>query len=222
MLDIPLPFMKKEEGRPKQEKPEGNEQQKEMHECEDCEPFKRKAALYRKIIDRYKEMIEANENKSITELRTLVVPDNPTIMKIAEQIMSSFRPYIYERDFPSAAEKAYRYCRDEIKNEQLPVEFWLTPEEIFELKAADEIDKAIFLCSILIALENQSAKVVVETQERMRHAFVTFEFQEEFCLMDPTHSISIKGTRDEVIHKQVRQPEKKIIYEFNNTEYNEW
>jgi hypothetical protein len=222
MPGITLPFIRRDEKQEQGKGEEGKHAPEGRHECEDCEPFKRKAALYKKIIDRYKETIETSENKSITELRALVVPENPTVKRIAEQIMSSFRPYIYERDFLVAAEKAYEYCCDEIRNELLPVEFWLTPEDIVELKAADEIDKAIFLCSLLIALENQTAKVVVETQERMRHAFVTFEFQGEFHLMDPTHRVDIKGARDEVIRRQIKQPEKKIIYEFNNMEYNEW
>ena len=222
MPGITLPFIKKQEGKPAQPTAGGDREPEKGHECEDCEPYKRKAALYKKIINRYKETIEASEDKSITELRTLIVPDNPVVAKIAEQVKSFFHPYIYDRDFLKAAEKAFSYCRDEIRNEPLPLEFWLTPEDIIELRAADEIDKAIFLCSLLIALENQSAKVVVETQERMRHAFVTFEFQGEFHLMDPTHGVNTRGEREEVIRRQIRQREKKVIYEFNNTEYNEW
>ena len=215
-----LPFGKRGPAQPAA--PKAEPPKPEGHECEDCAPAKRKAALYKKIIDRYLETIEASEDKSVMELRSLVVPENPVIEKIASALKAYFRPYLYDKDFLKAAEKAFLYCRDEIRNEFLPLEFWLTPEDIFELKAADEIDKAILLCSLLLALENQSAKVVVETQQSTRHAFVTFDFNGEFHLMDPTHDVNVTGEKEEVLKRQIKQQESKVIYEFNNFEYNEW
>ncbi|MDD5317984.1 MAG: hypothetical protein PHF51_04630 [Candidatus ainarchaeum sp.] len=219
MPALDLPFLKKR-AEPQKQATEAGEAK--ARECEDCAHLKRKAALYLKIIERYKGYIEASEDKSITELRALVVPEDPAVRKIVEEIKSGFRPYIYDRDFPKAAEKAYLFCRNELASEFLPVEFWLSPSDIAELRLSDEIDKAILLCSILLALENASAKVVVETQERLRHAFVTFERDGVFHLLDPVHGANLSGARDEVIKKAIRQPERKVVYEFNNSEYNEW
>jgi len=192
------------------------------HECEDCEPLRRKAALYLRVIERYREAIEAGENKSVTELRALIVPDNPAVRSLAAGIAGAFRPYLYERDFPAAADKAYEYCSDGIRNAFLPLEFWLTPEDMVELKAADEIDKAALLCSLLIALKNPTAKVVVETQERVRHAFVVYEFCGRFQLMDSAHRVRDAGTRQDVMARMVGDAERKVVYEFNDREYNEW
>ena len=215
-----LPFMKRrgelkpEPAPPPSEPPKGEESELEV--------MKRRLALHRRIIERYRDVIETQEDKSVTELRTLVSPDNPAVVSVRDSIAAKFRPYLYDRDFPKAAELAYAYCKDEIKNEFLPLDFWLSPEDIVELKAADEMDKAIFLCSLLIALENQSAKVVVETEGRMRHAYVTFEYGGKFILMDPAHGIYAAGPREKVISEQIKDAERKLIYDFNNSEYNEW
>lgn len=225
MAGLQFPFGRKpgaQQAAPKAEPPKPAPGKPEGHECEGCLPAKQKAALYKKIIGRYKETIEAEEDKSVTELRSLVVPEDPVVSRISGLLKSTFHPYIYDRNFLKAAEKAFLYCRDEIRNEFLPLEFWLTPDDIFELKAADEIDKAILLCSLLIALENGSAKVVVETQQSMRHAFVTFEFNEGFYLMDAAHDVNITGVKEEILKRQIKQQENKVIYEFNNFEYNEW
>ncbi len=194
----------------------------EAKECEDCGPYKRKVALYKKIIDRYKVLIEESEYKSIPELRSLIMPEDKAVLQVRDELIAGSSQYSYDKDFPKAAERAYAYCRDEIKNEFLPLDFWLAPADMVELKAADEMDKAIFLCSLLIALENQTAKVVVVAEERMRHAFVTFEFGDEFTLVDPAHEIHVSGEKDEIIRTYITKGEEKQVYEFNNLEYNEW
>lgn len=216
-----LPFMKREP-KPEPAKPPQTPSPSPPAEGGELEALRMRVALYKKIIERYREVIETSEDKSVTELRSLVNSDNPAIVSIRDSILEKFRPYLYDRDFPKAAELAYGYCLKELRNEFLPVDFWLTPEDILELKAADEMDKAIFLCSLLIALENQSAKVVVETEGRKRHAFVTFEFGSTFCLMDPAHGIYTAGPREKIISEQIHDAERKLIYEFNNKEYNEW
>jgi hypothetical protein len=226
MASLPFPFMRRE-GRGERQRGEeaakpAPEKPVQAHECEDCEPLRRKAALYLKIIERYKDYIEATEDKSITELRTLVVPDNPVVQRVVSEIKSSFRPYIHERDFYAASQKAFEYCRDVLRNEFLPLQFWLAPEDLDSLKACDEIDKAIFLCSMLVALENPGAKVVVEAGEQVRHAFVTFEFSGEFHLMDPTHGENLKGAREEVLKKPLKDSKRMLVYEFNDREYDEW
>ncbi len=215
-----LPFMKRR-GEPKPEPAPPPSEPLPVEESE-LEAMKRRLALHRKIIERYRDIIETSEDKSVTELRSLINPENSAVAGVRDLINSKFRPYLYDRDFPKAAQLAYSYCHDEIKNEFLPVDFWLTPEDIVELKAADEMDKAIFLCSLLIALENQTAKVVVETEGRKRHAYVTFEYDDTFYLMDPAHSVNASGKKDDVISEQITDAERKLIYEFNNLEYNEW
>lgn len=204
------------DAKPEQPKPEPTK------DCEDCSIYKRRLALYKVIISRYKEMIETQEFKSIAELRSLVTPEDKSILQVRDELIAEFRPYLYDRDFTKAAAKAYEFCRGAVKNEFLPVDFWLSPGDIVELKVADEMDKALFLCSLLIALENQTAKVVVVSEERMRHSFVTFEYEDKFCLMDPAHEIFATGAKADIVSAYITKGEEKQVYEFNNLEYNEW
>jgi len=188
--------------------------------CEGCESAQRKAALYWKIIERYRDTIEATEAKSITDLRALIVPENPVVRKIAAEVKSGFRPYIPEHDEISAAYKAFEYCKG-LKNELIEIEYWLTPEEMVDLKAADEIDKAILLCSVLRALEID-AKVLVATEEKMRHGVVIFEAYEKFYWMDPTHDVLLSGEREEIVSTQIKDVGSRLIYEFTEQGYIEW
>jgi hypothetical protein len=219
-----IPFLRKrEKPEPKPEEPKPEEAV-----CEECESelevCKRRESMYRKIVERYRELIEAAESKSIPELRSLVKPQSSSIVEVKEKITREFSQYNYGANFLVAAQKAYEFVKDEIKTEHVPVEFWLSPKDIVELKTADEMDKAIFLCSLLIALGNKGAKVVIEMKGGLKHAFVMFSFGNRYYLFDPVHSINLAGSK-EILEAQIspgRDEENKIVYEFNDIEYNEW
>jgi len=214
-----IPFLRKrEEPEPKPEKPPCEECESELDVC------RRRELIYRKIIERYRELIEASESKSIPELRSLVKPQSSSVIELKDKLTRESKPYEYEKDFLAAAQKAYEFVKDEIKTEHVPVEFWLSPRDILELKAADEMDKAILLCSLLIALGNKSAKVVVEMKGGLKHAFVMFSFGNRYYLFDPVHNINLAGSK-EILEAQIsseKDEENKIVYEFNDVEYNEW
>jgi len=215
-----IPFLRKREA--PEPKPEPDEAAKE---CEsELEVIKRRESIYRKIIERYRELIEAGESKSIPELRSLVRPQSSSVLELKEKLTREFKPYEYERDFLAASQKAYEFVKDEIKTEHVNIEFWLSPKDILELSTADEMDKAILLCSLLIALGNKGAKVVVEMKGGLKHAFVMFSFGNRYYLFDPVHDINLAGSK-EILEAQIsteRDEENKIVYEFNDAEYNEW
>ena len=215
-----FPFLSKKPQPPPASQPDAP--QAPQDEAEECGTLRLRLALYKRIIERYKELIETSEFKSIPELRSLVTPDDKTVIQVRDGLIAEFRPYIYDRDFLKAAEKAYEFCRTEIKNEFLPVDFWLSPEDIMQLKAADEMDKAIFLCSLLLSLEDSTAKVVVIAEERMRHAVVTFEQKGKFYLLDPVHELFVSGKKEEIVEAYITKGSARQVYEFNNLEYNEW
>ncbi|MFH1284996.1 MAG: hypothetical protein ABIH99_00260 [Candidatus Micrarchaeota archaeon] len=216
---IELPFIRKK----KKEIKEGSAVV--MPECpptkeEEYAECRRRMLLYRRVIEKYADKIEEGENKSITELRSLVKPKDKTVQEIKEKLLDEFHPYLYERDFLAAAEKAFAYVRDEIKNETLPVEFWLAPEEIVSAGAADEMDKCILLCSLLLALQNQTAMVAIEADGE-KHPFVIFELNGETHVMDPVHGERTKGAKDEVFTGRKGKENYKLIYKFNDKEYEE-
>ena len=215
-----IPFLRKKEPEPKPEP--------EKPPCDECESeldaSKRRESIYRKIIERYRELIEASESKSIPELRSLVRPQSSSVIELKDTLTKDFKPYEYEKDFLTAAQRAFEFVKDEIKTERIPVEFWLSPKDILELKAADEMDKAILLCSLLIALGNKGAKVVVEMKGGLKHAFVMFSSGNRYYLFDPVHDINLAGSK-EILEAQIsteKDEENKIVYEFNDMGYNEW
>ena len=233
---INLPFPKKGEGGKGEKKPEKassshnkeqdskpgtREQKASPQDPNPREPYRKRTALFKKIIERYREQIEAGEMKTVPDLKNLIDPKGKAVQQIKQGIENDFHPYLYEKNFKEAAGKAFEFLRDKIGNEALPVDFWLSPDDVLELGLADEMDKAIFLCSLLIALDNETAKVVVETNGQ-RHAFVMFEFGGRFHLMDPVHDVSISGSREEVIEAHLLGHDHQLVYEFSNKGYEEW
>lgn len=181
--------------------------------------LRRKVAVYRRIIERYRELIEKAETKTITELRAVIAPNDPAVVQIRDEILSEFRPYMFEEHFEKAVKRAYEYVHEKIANEELPVDFWLAPEDVMELRAADEMDKAVLLCSLLRSLECEDAKVVVESDGE-RHVYVGYSFRGRYTLMDSAHGEVAHGGREEVLEKQF-SGRGKIVYEFNDKEYDE-
>ncbi|MDO8340123.1 MAG: hypothetical protein Q7T16_05715 [Candidatus Burarchaeum sp.] len=185
----------------------------------EIDALRRKVALYRRVIERYRDMIEKAETKTVTELRSLIVPEDPEVVKLRDEILEEFRPYIYQQHFEQVARKAYQYVLGELANEELPVDFWLEPRDMIELRAADEMDKAVLLCSLLRSLECETAKVVVESNGE-RHVFVGFQVGGRYVLMDPAHKKIVEGEREDVLIKQFGGG-RKNVYEFNDKEYDE-
>jgi hypothetical protein len=185
----------------------------------ELQALRRKVAVYRRIIERYREIIEKAETKTITELRLMIRPNDPAVLQMRDEVLSDFRPYMFEEHFEKAVKMAYEYVREKIANEELPVDFWLTPEDVLDLRAADEMDKAVLLCSLLRSLECEDAKVVVES-DGDRHVYVGYSFKGRYTLMDPTHGEVAHGGREEVLEKQFGG-RGKVVYEFNDKEYDE-
>ncbi|MBI4399904.1 hypothetical protein HY570_04095 [Candidatus Micrarchaeota archaeon] len=216
LLDIEIPFFKKRKRKEKKAKSEENATGLKSS-AEEIEKYKTKLALYRAIIERYREEIEMHENKTLAELKTLIDSESQGVKQIKELILADFHPYIYEKDFLSAAEHAYQFVKDEISPETLPLDFWLTLDDIFNLKAGDDVDKARFLCSLLIALNNSNSKVIVETNGK---AFVSFDFNDIYYVIEISTNERFFGPREEVLSKL--KDKYKLSYEFNNSEYEEF
>ncbi len=178
--------------------------------------LKDKIKLLELIIDRYRSTIEQSETKTIADIKAMVNTKDEEVKKISQEIKSKFKPYIYERDFLAAAREAHEFVR-KIRTIRTPIDFWLMPKDIVRLKGGDPMDKAIFLCSILIALDNYDSYVVVGINDGTKVA-VSFKFKDEWYFMDPTGSEIINGKKEELIEKWMS--DEKDIYEFNNIYYN--
>ncbi len=204
--------------------------------------YKTLIEAYRRIIMRYEDQINANEEKTIPQLKALVKPDDETVQKIKGEINEKEKEeminkigkeplyekaleYDYQRDFLKYVEDVLKYIENEIRpiGMDLGVYFWYRPKEIAEMKAADPFDRAVFLCSLLRAGNSESAKIlVVELEGGLEHPLVSFSFggREYFIdAMQPSKGI-MKIRR----MKRFKYKDKKILrilYEFNDKEYKE-
>lgn len=178
----------------------------------------RQSEVYLAIISRYKDYIEEKESVSVSELPTLVTPKDDAVLKKVAEIQAGFGSYAYEKDFHSAAEKAYSFVKGEIDSAVLPLEFWLSPRDTLGCMMGDTIDKNILLCSMLIALGNPSAKVLINMKDEKVSSVVYFEFGPDIHMFDVESGQREFRSKDEML-AALGVREDSSAYEFNNQRY---
>ncbi|MCM8830716.1 MAG: hypothetical protein NC918_00785 [Candidatus Omnitrophica bacterium] len=164
------------------------------------------------IVERYRSIIEESEAKSVAELSLLVKPLDSTITELKIYIQDQFHPYIYQENFIFATEKALDiiFSWKKIKS---PISFWLDFEDMAKLKAADDIDMAIFICSLFRALGSDSAKVVIAKD---KSAWVFFTFNNKDYIVDiKNKSMSAYPSGGE----DIKEFFYSALYVFNDKEY---
>lgn len=190
----------------------------ETHEQQD-EKTAKINQVYLLIISRYKDYIEEKEEISVAELPRFVVPKAPLVARKAAEIKAQFPNYSYEDNFDEAALAAFGFVKDEIEEIALPLQFWLSPEEILTFMAGDITDKHILLCSLLIALGNPSAKVVVTVDGVARAVKAYCEHGGKLTMFDIADgSTSEFKTRDEMLGT-MGLTDDSTAYEFNDQMY---
>ena len=145
--------------------------------------------LYKLIVMRYKELVEKSEEKTITEIRSMISPYNDFIQKKKAEILSNFPSYDPEKDFFSAMRKAVEYIKS-IENIRVPVKFWLNFEELDRMKAGDVYSQAILLASLLRALDGK--EVVVYSTEK-ENFYVGFVWQGLKYVINPENGAMFIG-----------------------------
>jgi len=184
--------------------------------------------LYRLLLKKYAPLINEQETKTVGEIKGLINKDDLTVQSLVAQ----FKPenYNYEKDFLRAARKAFEFLQKEIHYVKPDVElnFWLTPAEMLAHRVADDEDLAVFLCSILFALGNENASVVIaELEDLSTHAFVIMEFKDIVYFLDATQEHSFdefSGTMMELLQKYTFKGSKinRLLYKFNHFEYRQF
>ncbi|MGC8710455.1 MAG: hypothetical protein ACP5RF_02500 [Candidatus Micrarchaeia archaeon] len=191
---------------------------------DDIELLKKYNQLYLEIILRYKEYIEEKESLYVAELPKLVMPENEDVVNIANKLKGSVPNYTYDENYYDAARLAYSYVKDEITLANLPIQFWLTPDETIKCGAGDIFDKAVLLCSLLVALGNVSAKVIIKVEDSEREFLVYSEFNNSIIAMDLDSGIKEYKNKDELLLamgiKSNDTSGEVTAYEFNDKMYN--
>jgi hypothetical protein len=183
----------------------------------DFERLRKLNAIYLRIINRYRDHIGEEESLSVAELPRLVTPKNRSVVEKAEEIKNGFEQYSYERDFYAASVTAYEFVRNKIDEINLPVEFWLEPAETIEFAAGEKLDRYTLLCSLIIALGNPSAKIlIIEKNERLNP--VLYYELDGIYLISFDSEIRKFGTKEEML-AQIGIEEDLVAYEFNDKMY---
>ncbi len=179
------------------------------------QPDSIKLSLYRLIIDRYRDKIEECETKSVSDLKLLIQPRHEIITRIKDTICEDFHPYIYEENFLPAAKMAFSRV-SQFKAVSAPVPFWLTLDEVQSLSAGDEIDKSIFLCSLLRALGSENAKVfLTDTQ----NSYVLFQCLGTSFVADHSNSELAGFPAGKEALSSLKG---RLLYAFNDREYEDF
>jgi len=168
--------------------------------------------LFRLIIDRYREEIEEHENKTVSDLKGMILPHDPIIVKTRDSLLESFRPYIYEEHFLAAAKMCCEYVAS-FATISPPVAFWLTFSDMRSIMAGDEIDKSILLCSLLRSIGSPDARIFVTNT---KNSYVLCSFAGKFHLS--AHSgaePAVCASEQEAILRMSGKP----LYSFNDRDY---
>ena len=181
--------------------------------------------LYRLLLKKYSETINEKEEKTIGEVKAMVNADDLTI----QGVVAGFKGegYDFEKGYPDAAKQAFEFVKKEIHyvKADIDIDYFLSPVEIMTEKVADDEDQAVFLCSLLLALGDEGASVLIAELENLStHAFVVIEYDEKAHFLDPTQDHSFdefSGQTEEVLKKYSfnNKKIKRLLYKFNRYEY---
>jgi hypothetical protein len=188
---------------------------------QDEELTKKYNSLYLEIIMRYKDEIEKGETVYVADLPKLVTPGDEAVTTVVKNIMSSYPAYDFEENFLAAAQQAQEYVKDKIATVSSPIQFWLKPNQVISLQAGDSFDKAILLCSMLIALGNPSTKIITSIKDNERKHLIYFEYQNELLCIDLEKGMDKVNSKEELFKRiGVNKETEMIAYEFNDKMYN--
>ena len=184
--------------------------------------------LYRTLLERYSELINENERKTVGEIKALITKDDLTIQSLTDSF--KIDNYKFQNHYFQAGEKAYKYVINEIDyvETDLNISFWLSPKEIVEQGIGDDEDQAVFLCSLLYSLGDEKAQVVIaELENATPHAFVITEFNNKFLLLDPTQKKPFReyfGQKNGILDTYAFNGSKikKFLYKFNHNNYEQF
>ncbi len=184
--------------------------------------------LYRMLLQKYSDLINDHEKRTIGEIKGLVNGEDLTI----QSILTDLKPenYTFERDYRETAKKVFEFVTSEIKfvDPGLNLNYWLSPKEIFSARVSDDEDLAVFLCSLLLALGDENAAILVcELDSLKTHAVVVTESKKDFTLLDPSqrHDFNeFTGEREDVLQKYSfgEAKIKRLLYKFNHSTYEQF
>ncbi len=200
----------------------------EMHSSFEFSEKALKLKLYRVLLEKFAPLINEQGKKTVGEIKGLVNGDDLTIQGIVAELKP--QNYEFERDYLSVAKKAFEFVKKEIEFAKVDFNlvYWLEPREIMTYRVADDGDIAVFLCSMLHALGDEQASVILaEMEDLSTHAFVLIEHNEKAYFLDASQEHSFEefsgkltGILKKYSFKGVKI--KRLLYKFNHFEYRQF
>ena len=185
--------------------------------------------VYVQLLKRYTEYIANMESKTVSEVKALINPTDLSLQSFLLGLLGNLENYNPDTDFDTAARKVFEYVRDNISlfENTIGIHFWLYPKDVLECKAGDDEDQAVFLCSALRALGDDTAYVCMcELSDSTTHAFVCTNFKGVFRILDPTQNLdydSYVGTEGDLLQRFTYKGHSisKVLYKFSDLFYEE-
>lgn len=191
------------------------------------EPNPKLCRLYRLLLQKFAPTITEKERRTIGQVKALLDSGDMTIQSLVGQFQGP--GYTFDSDYLTASKKALLYVSLNIDFVKLdiPISFWLSPKEIVENKIADDEDHAVFLCTLLLALGDANAEVVIaEMTDLTTHAFVLSQYRGLYYLFDSTqeNASPLNGTKEEIFSQYVSNGSriKRFLYKFNHSNYEQF
>ena len=184
--------------------------------------------LYSLLLNKYSDLINEFEKKTVGEIKAMVNADDLTVQSLVQDFKKE--GYSFEKDYFEAAKKAFAFISNEISfvHVDLDINFWLSPKEILNKKVGDDEDLAVFLCSLLCALGDKKAEVVIAELENLStHAFVATEIGGKMFLLDACQRHKFEefsGEKAKALanYSFENSKIKRFLYKFNFEKYEQF
>jgi hypothetical protein len=170
---------------------------------------KNEVAIMSALVDKYAAEIEGKELRTPTQMKALITPEDPDVMRLAKEM--------------GTGPEAFRFVRDNIRevHPSINATYWLKPAEVLRIGGADHEDRVILLCSLLRALGLEAKVVTVEMQNKMTRSVVGLDDR----VLDPRRHATWSDYEDLSTEAALRRYAfdgfgvRKVLAEFNDQAY---
>jgi hypothetical protein len=188
----------------------------------------KKLALYKFLLQKYADIINEREQRTIGEIKALVDGTDLSIQNILEEFNGDF--YEFADNYEEVLRKVYTFILDEIEfiEIDLGVNYWLSAKEVLEQKVVDDEDLAVFCCSCMKGLCDDNAEVIIaELEDLKTHAFIATEIKGKFLILDPAQGHVFDkyfGDKATILKEYTYKNEKikRFLYRFNSSKYEQF
>jgi len=181
---------------------------------------------YEQILEKYKELINEEERKTISQIKETINPFDLSI----KSIVAKYKPigYDYSKDYIDTLRKIYAFLKSEIDVIKIDVRvlYWCDATTILKNKLADDQDISALLCSIMHGLNDLEVMVwVVLLDDDKPHSFVKTKYKNQHYIFDLTQKGPFEmfvNTNEKKLIEDYRYNGlkiKKTIYKYNQNNY---